>query len=560
MSQSPPSGASLELSRVRRLIQKTKGLRMIAPAHSTPQTTDWVRVFWRRRRRAAAVFLAVLAIAIAYQVLAPRSYRSEGKLLVRLGRENAMLDPTVAPGQQGLVAVPQSREDEINSIVEVLRSRALMEGVVDDLGPAAILGPETAEPKVPVTTGGVRGWATQAASQARRIAGGAAAWVKLQLQGTPSDDREQAVQKLEKSLRVQSVRRSNVVEISCDSYSPEQAQKIVNAVVDRFRNEHLRLNRANGTREFFETQAAQTREQLEQITAAIRDLKSSASVTAADDQRRLLAAKLSQFEVERDRVTTAQAASAARIAALRSKLAQLSPTETTAETSGVGNLAADTMRSQLYALEMQEKEYASKYTDNHPRLIELRRKLAEAREVYSMEEPTRTQVTVAPSKAYQEVQTAILAEEPKLAALQAEAEGLQLAVARTREEIRAMNEADTRLVQLQREADLLETAYKRLSAGLEEARIDEALQGRRMSNISVVQQASFEPKAVWPAPIPVLALGLAIGGMGAFAAVVLAERHDRRVYSLDDIELPGGEPALAAMPRFEREPLQHAAN
>ncbi len=259
-------------------------------------------------------------------------------------------------------------------------------------------------------------------------------------------------------------------------------------------------------------------------------------------------------------MATAQAASTARIAALRSKLAELSPTETTAETSGVGNLAADTMRSQLYALEMQEKEYASKYTESHPRLVELRRKLAEARQVYSMEEPTRTQVTVAPSKSFQEVQAALLIEEPRLAALQAESEGLRLSIARTRDEIRVMNEADTRLAQLQREADLLETAYKRYSAGLEEARIDEALQGRQMSNISVVQQASFEPKAVWPAPIPVLALGFAIGGMGALAAVVLAERNDRRVYSVDDIELPAGAPTLAAMPRFEREPLQHTTN
>ncbi len=465
---------------------------MIAPAHSPAHSTDWFRVLWRRRRLAAFVFLAILAVTVAYQVLAPRSYQSESKLLARLGRENAMLDPTVAPGQQGIVAIPQSREDEINSIVEVLRSRALLEGVVDELGPHAILGQRADSEDGPVTADGVHGWTTQAAVQARRLIGGAAAWVKFQLQGPPAGDREQALQRLEKSLRVQCARRSNVVEISCESHSPEQAQKIVSAVVERFRAEHLRLHRADGSREFFETQAHQTREQLDRVAAALRDLKTAAGLTAAEDQRRLLASRLSEFEVEMERVGTAQAASAARIAALRSKLAQLSPTETTAETSGVGNFAADTMRSQLYALEMQEKEYASKYTDNHPRLVELRRKLAEARQVYAMEEPTRTQVTVAPSKSHQEVQTALLVEEPKLAALQAESDGLKHAIAKTRDEIRLMNEADTRLAQLQRESDLLETAYKRYSAGLEEARIDEALLGRLMSNICVVKQASFE--------------------------------------------------------------------
>ena len=37
--------------------------------------------------------------------------------------------------------MPQSRESEINSVVEILQSRVLLEKVVDSLGPAAIVNP-----------------------------------------------------------------------------------------------------------------------------------------------------------------------------------------------------------------------------------------------------------------------------------------------------------------------------------------------------------------------------------------------------------------------------------
>ena len=85
-------------------------------------------------------FLAVLAGTALVTILSPRAYRSQAKLFVRLGRENATLDPTATVGQAPVVAVQQSRENEINTAVEILKSRVLTEKVVDAVGPAAILG------------------------------------------------------------------------------------------------------------------------------------------------------------------------------------------------------------------------------------------------------------------------------------------------------------------------------------------------------------------------------------------------------------------------------------
>src|SRR5437764_12111613 len=101
---------------------------------------DFVRIIFRHRRKALTCALAILAATALITLVSPRAYRSQAKLFVRLGRENATLDPTAAVGQGPVVAVPQSRDAELVTAVEILKSRILVEKVVDAIGPPTILG------------------------------------------------------------------------------------------------------------------------------------------------------------------------------------------------------------------------------------------------------------------------------------------------------------------------------------------------------------------------------------------------------------------------------------
>src|SRR5437899_10683207 len=109
------------------------------PGEATTSLRDLAPIVYRHRRKMGLFFLAVMAAVTAYVLLCPRVYRSQAKLFVRLGRENATLDPTATVGQAPVVAVPQSRENELNTVVEILNSRVLLEKVVDSIGPQAIL-------------------------------------------------------------------------------------------------------------------------------------------------------------------------------------------------------------------------------------------------------------------------------------------------------------------------------------------------------------------------------------------------------------------------------------
>src|SRR5262245_57577294 len=94
---------------------------------------------FRHKGKMLVVFLLVLGTAAAITWLSPRSYRSQAKLFLRLGRDNVTLDPTATLGQTPVVAIPPNREGEVNSVIDLLKSRALLERVVAKVGPGAIL-------------------------------------------------------------------------------------------------------------------------------------------------------------------------------------------------------------------------------------------------------------------------------------------------------------------------------------------------------------------------------------------------------------------------------------
>src|SRR5579863_4613029 len=59
---------------------------------------DVYRIIFRHQRKMLAFFLLTMAVATGIALFYPKSYRSEAKLFVRLGRENVGLDATTTLG------------------------------------------------------------------------------------------------------------------------------------------------------------------------------------------------------------------------------------------------------------------------------------------------------------------------------------------------------------------------------------------------------------------------------------------------------------------------------
>ncbi|GAG41239.1 unnamed protein product, partial [marine sediment metagenome] len=98
---------------------------------------DLYYILFRHKWKMILFFLAVIIAVTVGTFLSAEIYRSKAKLLVQLGRESVALDPTATTGQ--IIGVSRSRKSEINSELEILKSRGLIEKVVDSIGAEAFL-------------------------------------------------------------------------------------------------------------------------------------------------------------------------------------------------------------------------------------------------------------------------------------------------------------------------------------------------------------------------------------------------------------------------------------
>ncbi len=517
---------------------------------------DVYYVLFRHKLKVILFFIAVIVTVTLGTFLASEIYRSDAKLLVRLGRESVSLDPTATTGP--VISVGQSRENEIKSELEILNSKELVEKVVDSIGPAAFLDPpEEINVKDASPTGAVPDTISEIRQKLRLASKGVTSLLRP-LSLNPLSDRDKAILKVMKNMEIEALKNSNVITISFEAKSQKVAQEAINKLIGFYLDKHINVHRTRGSYEFFNQQTDQFRSTLFRAEENLRELKNKTGIASLDEQRRVLVKRIGDLEQEVDGTESTLAASRAKVQALKKNLSGLPETLVTQETSGTGNQGADLMRDRLFGLQLKEQELLSKFTENSKQVQEVRRQITEAQALLDKEERTRTQVTKGLNEAHKQVQLALLAEEATLSSLEAKVREQRAQLNSTRGELKAINDSEIRLVQAQREMGIQEANYRKYYEKLEQARIDNALEIGKISNISVVQPATYPVKPVRPRKMLNLALGLFLGVFGGFGLAFFSEYMDHTFKKPEDIEERLKLPTLAAIPRSRKNKLVHS--
>ena len=480
---------------------------------------DCIDILARKRGQALAIFVGTLAVTAAGLVLSPRAYQSEAKLFVRVGRESVTLDPTATTGQ--MISVYESRESEINSVIDVLNSRVILDRVVDRLGPRQLLSPARAA-VLPAS------W--PAATPAVAAVSGPAPAVGRPLMaaepGTPAA-REQALQFLENSLNVSHGKKSSVITLTAKAGSPELAQRILQTVLDTFQAEHLRINRTSGSHEFFVSQADMLQKQLEQALEELRDAKNKVGVSSLEGHRKSIQDQYSLLQTATLDTDSALSAAQATIRALQESLAKLPERLMSSEVTGFPNDAADHARHQLNTLRIREQELLTRYTPLHPAVAAVRQQKQQAEQILEQRNAPIRQSTNLVNPARQQLELKLLDEESRAAALGAKAQALHQQSAQLQKKLESLNNHEGRIEQLQKRVELLQTNFRAYSEKVEQARIDQALEQDNISNVNVVQPATLNSTAVSPKKLLVLVLGLFLAVTGSLGWPLLTVFRSR---------------------------------
>lgn len=330
-------------------------------------------------------------------------------------------------------------------------------------------------------------------------------------------------------------------------------------VTEVFLEENLRLNRTEGSFDFYLDQEQQVRTELDTALTKLRDAKTESGVASVIHHQEALEQRMATIHEWLSTNRSQLAASQAKVKALK-KTARDTPDVVTTETvTGVGNNAREGMRQQLYELEILESELLSKYTDAHPKILGLRKQRTEAENILAEHPADRTEKRVGLNPIRQQTDLQLLTEEATVASLESEHAALQRELKEVGERLTDLNRQEVKIAQLQTTVDLARVKYQVLTEKLEQARIVEALEEQQITSVNVVQPASFEEKPVSPKVGLTLALGL-IGSLGGACGLALAAEYlDTSFTHPAQVEHQLGLPVLVSIPRATEAARQQPA-
>jgi len=500
----------------------SNGVLPVRPA-PTSLIRDLFRAFFRHKGKMVLVFIGTSALLATGFVICPRTYTSEARLFIRIGKESVGLDPTATMSE--VINVHESRENEINSELEILKSRVVLEDVVARMGADRILsrGPNTND-----------AWPALDAAKS---------WLLGEVSLA-----DKAIRQLEKAITVSSPRKSNVLLVKCKASSPEKAQQTLQAFLDSYAVYHVRANRTAGSHDFFASQAELLRVQLADVEGQLRQAKNQNNIASSDGQRTNLEDQANTVEVAILENQRLLAAGEERLTELKKLLVNL-PQHELAEEATIPSEGFEVMRGELYKVQIKEKAASSRFTKNHPQVIAARKQVADMREVLATEEASRNLPTHKASVVHQTVHTDLASTQADVAARKAQSQSLQNQLRDVRERIRSLNDEDLRIQALMREAELLEASYRTYNTNREQSRIDTALETGRISNINVVQPPSLVTVPSSPSMSLAAALTFVMGSLAAVFVAVLSEHLDQSLRSPELTEQLLGVPVLFAVPR-----------
>jgi uncharacterized protein involved in exopolysaccharide biosynthesis len=165
----------------------------------------------------------------------------------------------------------------------------------------------------------------------------------------------------------------------------------------------------------------------------------------------------------------------------------------------------------------------AKFTEAHPEVRLIRDQIARSRATLAGENRSMPQVTTGRTRTSEQAELSLLEREPLLASHRAKAEKLHQQLAEMSGRLSQLNRSEHAVAQMAREVELNDASYRKYSENLEQARIDEALQTERISNISIVQPATYEVKPARPQRLLTLVVGFLIGSCGSVGLALVAE-------------------------------------
>ena len=457
------------------------------------------RLFRQKKLILVLFFLLTLCTA-SYLYLLPTSFQSEMAFLVNNIRADALVTPESTNGQ-----VSRNYVDEavIATEIQLLSSRELFRKIV----------------------------------------------VKCNLaENKSATSIEKAVKDLQKELKISPVLKANMIKATYSSPKSEEAAAVLKTLADGYLNEHLRVHSSAGAYEFFNQQTVLYEQRLKDAHARLAAFQGERNIVLLGQQKDLNLRKMVEQEAALKDTQVARLENEQRIRTLRGQLASMKPRITTQARKVPNQYSVERMNTMLVELQNRRTELLTKFRPEDRMIKQIDQQIADtkvAMEGANSLSATEEATDVNPLRSSLEAELA--KNESNSSGLRARSAMLAKQLIDYQQSLGTLRQDTPEDDRLLREIKEAEDNFFLYSKKREEARIAEAMDRQKISNVVLV-----EPPLPSLLPKPKLTTSVIAGyllGCAIILGIAFCFSVTRNaVYTPWELEACTGWPVLATVP------------
>jgi uncharacterized protein involved in exopolysaccharide biosynthesis len=487
---------------------------------------DIVAPLFRHRKLVLWTFLGLVLATTLAVILLPKDYQSEMEILVKHDR----VDAAVSSGRDDALANPEYvTEEELNSEVELLKSRDLLDKVVvscnlqesrpnlwNRLFPTVSARDTDYEP-----------------ANARKVS--------------------RAVSDLQHKLDIQPLKKTDLIQITYDSRDPQEAARVLNTLGNLYLEKTVAVHSSPGAFKFFQTESQQYDQQLHTAETVLTDFDRAKGLGDPEFEKQITLQKVAEFESTFNETQVAIRETEKRVRAEEQQLAT-TPEQTTSQIRTAENpYLMQQLKTTLLNLQLKRSELLEKFQPDYRPVQEVQKEIGQTLDAIAKAEtsPLRDETTDR-NPSYEWLRSELTKSTTDLAGLHARAAGTHNVIAQYRAQLSEIDVNGATQQDLAREVKEAEGNYLLYVQKREEARIGEALDRQRIVNVAIVEAATVPALPAHPHWALTLLLGTMLAGVVAPGLAFVVDQLDPSVRTPAELEEAFQIPVLAALPKAEK--------
>lgn len=466
-------------------------------------------ILFKYKMEVIVIFLTAFTAVTVVTFLMDPVYQAKSTLLVKGFRQDEP-HPGIGVSNSDL-RLTVSQEEMINTEIQILTGRELAERVI------STLKLETMYPE---------------------------------LAGTDNPNpMDAAVQAFGAHLTVVGIRKSNVVEVTFQHRDPKLAARAVNLLVEVFKEKHLAVH-SDPQSSFIGTQFTSFENKLKESERNLQDFQQTNNAFSLEEQRSLLLKQRTDLDTTFKTASNNVSELQKKISSVKEQLKYISKNNAR-YTSTARDQIIIGAKSKLLELQLKEEELGKKYTKTNRLVVDARKEVELVNQFLKDQEEGITGKVKTGNPVYQSMEMDLFRAEGDLNAQIARAGAVKSQLKQLDMEISQLDMSENKMQNLKREIAINEKNYKTYADRQEDARISEAMNRLKLSNISVIQTAATPVGPVKPKKLINMAVGAFLGILSGLAFAFVSENISRTFMDPESIEKYLDLPVLLTVPHKE---------